>query len=87
MKIDNSSIERVEEFKHLGTTLTNKNSLQEEIKSRLKDLYSLPNIVRVVKIDKNEMGGACGAYGGGESCAQGSGGETWGKETIGETQT
>ena len=35
MKIDNSSIERVEEFKYLGTTL-NKNSIQEEIKSRLK---------------------------------------------------
>ena len=31
-----SSIERVEEFKYLGTTLTNKNSIQEEIKSRLK---------------------------------------------------
>ena len=31
------------------------------------------------KIEKNEMGGACGAYGGGERCAQGSGGETWGK--------
>ena len=29
------------------------------------------------------MGGACGAYGGGERCAQGSGGETGGKETIG----
>ena len=28
------------------------------------------------KIEKNEMGGACGAYEGGESCAQGSGGET-----------
>ena len=28
------------------------------------------------KIEKNEMGGACGAYGGGESCAQGSGGDT-----------
>jgi hypothetical protein len=27
------------------------------------------------KIEKNEMGGACGAYGGGESCARGSGGE------------
>ena len=27
---------RVEEFKYLGTTLTNKNSIQEEIKSRLK---------------------------------------------------
>ena len=24
----------------------------------------------------NEMGGACGAFGGGERCAQGSGGET-----------
>ena len=27
------------------------------------------------KIEKNEMGGACGAYGGGERCAQGFGGE------------
>ena len=34
--IDNSSFERVEEFKYLGTTLTNQNSVQEEIKSRLK---------------------------------------------------
>ena len=38
------------------------------------DLYSLPNIVRVVK--SRRMGGACGAYGGGERCAQGSGEET-----------
>jgi hypothetical protein len=36
MEIDNSSFERVEDFKYLGTTRTNKNSLQEEIKSRLK---------------------------------------------------
>ena len=36
MKIDSRSIERVEEFKYLGTTLTNKNSIQEEITSRLK---------------------------------------------------
>ena len=36
MKTDNSSIERVEQFKYLGTTLTNQNSIQEEIKSRLK---------------------------------------------------
>ena len=35
MKADISSIERVEEFKYLGTTLTNQNSIQEEIKSRL----------------------------------------------------
>jgi len=31
MKIDNRSIVRVEEFKYMGTTLTNKNSIQEEI--------------------------------------------------------
>ena len=36
VKIDSSSIERVEEFKYLGTMLTNQNSIQEEIKSRLK---------------------------------------------------
>jgi hypothetical protein len=39
------------------------------------------------KKEKNEMGGAYGAYGGGEWCTQGSSGETGGKETIGETQT
>ena len=36
MKTDNSSIQRVEEFKYMGTMLTNQNSIQEEIKSRLK---------------------------------------------------
>ena len=36
MKTDNSSFERVGEFKYLGTTLTQQNSIQEEIKSRLK---------------------------------------------------
>ena len=34
MKMDNSPIERVEEFKYLGTTLTNQNSIEEEIKFR-----------------------------------------------------
>jgi hypothetical protein len=36
VKIDNISIERVEEFKYLGMTLTDQNSIQGEIKSRLK---------------------------------------------------
>jgi hypothetical protein len=36
VKIGNSSIERVEEFKCLGATLTDQNSIQEEINSRLK---------------------------------------------------
>jgi hypothetical protein len=34
IKIDNKLFERVEEF--LGATLTNQNSIHEEIKSRLK---------------------------------------------------
>ena len=34
--VDDSSIERVEEFKYLGATLTNQNSIQKEIKGRLK---------------------------------------------------
>jgi hypothetical protein len=36
VKIDNSSIEIVEEFKYLGTTLTNQYSIQELTKSRSK---------------------------------------------------
>jgi len=33
IKTDNSSFERVEGFKYLGTTFTNQTSIQEEIKS------------------------------------------------------
>jgi len=36
VRIDNNTFERVEEFKYLGTTLTNPNSILEEIKSRLR---------------------------------------------------
>jgi len=36
MNIDNSSSERVEQFKYLGTVLLSQSSVQEEIKSRLK---------------------------------------------------
>ena len=41
VRIDNSTFERVDEFKYLGTTLTNQNSIQEEIKSRLRYLSLL----------------------------------------------
>ena len=37
------------------------------------------------KIKKNEVGGACGEYGGGKKCAQGSSGETREKEADGRT--
>ena len=36
MNTDNSSFERVEQFKYLRTTLTYQNSVQEEIKSKSK---------------------------------------------------
>jgi len=36
MKADISSFERAEEFRYLGTTLTNQTSMQEDNKSRLK---------------------------------------------------
>jgi hypothetical protein len=51
------SFERVEEFKYLGTTLTNRNSVHEEIKSRLKSAtacyYSVHNILSSRFLSKN----------------------------------
>jgi len=57
VRIDNSFIERVEVFKYLGTTLTNQNSIQEEIKSRLKlgnaCYYSVQNLLSLRLLSKN----------------------------------
>jgi hypothetical protein len=57
MKIDKSSIERVEDFKYLGTRLTNKNSIQEEIKNGLKlgnaCYYSAQNLLSSTLLSKN----------------------------------
>ena len=57
MTVDNSSIERVEEFKYLGTTLTNQNYFQEEIKSRLKlgnaCYHSVQNLLSSSLLSKN----------------------------------
>ena len=36
IKFDSSSYERVGQFNYLGTNLRNKNSIQEEIKSRMR---------------------------------------------------
>jgi hypothetical protein len=46
IKIDNSSSERVKEFKYLGTTLANQNSNQEEIRSRLKSENACYHLVQ-----------------------------------------
>jgi hypothetical protein len=57
VKIDNSSIERVEEFKYLGTTLTDQNSIHEETKSRLKlgnaCCHSVQNLLSSRLLSKN----------------------------------
>jgi len=57
VKIDNTSIERVEEFKYLETTLTDQNSIQEEIKSRLKlgnaCYHSVHNLLSSRLLSKN----------------------------------
>jgi hypothetical protein len=36
IKMDNKTFESVEQFKYLGTNLTNQNYIQEELKSRLE---------------------------------------------------
>jgi len=46
MRNDNSTFERVEEFKYLGTTSTNQNSIPEEIKSRLKSRNACYHLVQ-----------------------------------------
>jgi len=56
-KIDNSSFERVEQFKYLETILTNQNSILEEIRSRLKSgnacYHSLQNLLYSSFLSKN----------------------------------
>ena len=57
MKIVNSSFGRVEEFKYLRTDLTNQNSIQGEIKSRLKlgntCYHSVQNLLSPSLLSKN----------------------------------
>jgi UDP-galactopyranose mutase len=57
IRIHNSSFERVEEFKYLETALTNQNSVQEEVKGRLKSgnayYYSVQNLFSSRLLPKN----------------------------------
>jgi len=57
VRTDNSTFERVEEFKYLGTTSTNQNSIAEEIKSRLRSggtcCHSVQNLLSSRLLSKN----------------------------------
>jgi hypothetical protein len=57
IKIGNSSCERVEEFKYLGTSLSNQNSILDELKSRLNSrnacYYSVQNLLSSSLLFKN----------------------------------
>ena len=57
MRIDNSTFEKVEQFKYLGTNLTNQNSIVEEIKSRLRSgiacYHSVQNLLSFRLRSKN----------------------------------
>ena len=57
IKVDDSSFERVEEFKYLGTTVTNQNSIHDEIKRRLKSgnacYHSVQNLLSSSLLSKN----------------------------------
>ena len=59
IKTGNSSFEKEEDFKYLGTTLTYRNSLQEEIKIRLRSgnacCYSVQNLLSSSLRSKNLM--------------------------------
>ena len=48
MKIDNSSFESVEEFKYMGTTLTNQSYIQEEIMSTLRSRNARYHSVQIL---------------------------------------
>jgi hypothetical protein len=57
MKTDNSSFERVDEFKYMGTTSTHQNLIQEEIKRKLNSenacYHSVQNLLSSSLLSKN----------------------------------
>jgi len=60
IKIVNSSFERVEDLRYLGTTFTNIIYTQEEIKSRLKSenacYHTVQNLLSSILLSKNNKG-------------------------------
>jgi hypothetical protein len=70
IKIENTSIEDLSQFKYLGTTVTNQNLIEEEIKRRLNSanvcyhsVHSLAfsSVVRNVKVRIFKTNFSCGS--------------------------
>jgi len=63
IKTDDSSHERVEQFKYLGTNFTNQNFIQKEIKSRLKSgnacYHSVKNLLSSTLLSKKTQIKSC----------------------------
>ena len=57
IKTDNSSFERVEEFRYMATTVTNQISVREEIKNRFKSgcasCHSMQNLLSPNSVPKS----------------------------------
>jgi hypothetical protein len=51
----------------------------------LHNLYSSPNIFRMIKSKKDDVDGTCGTHEGGERCLQGFGWEAKREDTTGKT--
>ena len=67
----------------MGLRGTRKQGSEKILNEELNNPYSPPNIIRGIKIEKNEIGGTCSTYGCKERCIQRFGEENEGKRSPG----
>jgi hypothetical protein len=60
---------------------------KKQCKERLRDLYSSPSVIRITRVEEDEMEWACSTNDGGEELVQAIGGKARGKETTRKTKT
>ena len=57
IRIDNISFEKVEQFRYFGTTITDQNSIRDEVKGRLKSVsvcyHSVQNLLSYSLLFRN----------------------------------
>jgi hypothetical protein len=77
---------RIECWRYVGLSGTKLRGNGEDCMTRSLMIYTAHQILFGWSNTKNDLDGACSTYGEQESCVQGFGGETWGKETTWMTQ-